>query len=92
MNGRLGAPFGRQPPNSLVHILVEAKQVADQTVVEQGTVGVSVRDVHIDVGVGSPCGEPRYSVCGGRREFVLHVRCDELGFLRQRDFTMCVVI
>ena len=34
MHGRFGTPLGRQPPNSLVHILVEAKQVADHAVVE----------------------------------------------------------
>ena len=49
---RLGAPFGRQPPNSLVHTFVEAQELTDHSQVQKSTVGVDVRKV---AGINSTC-------------------------------------
>ena len=45
MHRWLGAPFGRQPPNSLVHILVEAQEFTDHSSAQKSAVGTGVRDV-----------------------------------------------
>ena len=41
---RLGAPFGRQPPNSIVHIIIEAQEVTEHSSVQKSAVRVNVRD------------------------------------------------
>ena len=42
VDGRLGAPLGRQTPHPNVDVLVESQQVADDAVVQQGAIGVSI--------------------------------------------------
>ena len=45
MDGWLGAPFGGEAADGLVGGAVEAEEVADDVLVEQGAVRVCVRDV-----------------------------------------------
>lgn len=45
MNGRLGAPLGGEAANAQVDVIVEAEHIAEHAPVEQGAVGVCVRQV-----------------------------------------------
>ena len=45
MHGRFGAPLLGKSADGLVNFLIEAQEVTDHPTVEQGAVGVSVREV-----------------------------------------------
>ncbi len=45
MNGRLGAPLGGEAANAQVDVIVEAEHIAEHAPVEQGAVGICVRQV-----------------------------------------------
>ena len=45
MHRRFGAPLGGQTAHGSVDLLIEAEQVADHSPVQEGAVGVCVREV-----------------------------------------------